>query len=196
MTVLLLYVLCYLPFQTFYLVYEFTPGLYNLPYLQTLSEYLYLIVWLPNALNPVCYGCMNEQYKRAFRALIFRPRKFFQTLNLRPSFSHSTVVRTLSKIVEMFSVFRKSAKKKKAKNNNNKKKPEDLDDFSPRYLNLSVLRLNSSTLIRSLMEHPLSYQINVDRLLKLVRVNSSFHFSLCFKPAISIYRFSRLRISV
>lgn len=97
MTVLLLYVLCYLPFQTFYLVYEFTPGLYYLPYLQTLSEYLYLIVWLPNALNPVCYGCMNEQYKRAFRALMFRPRKFFQTLNLRPSFSHSTVVRTLSK---------------------------------------------------------------------------------------------------
>ena len=65
-------------------------------------------------------------------------------------------------------MFRKSAKKKKKKKKKTKKKKkkktEDLDDFSARYLNLSVLRLNSSTLVRSLREHPLSYQINVGRL--------------------------------
>ncbi|KAJ7392981.1 hypothetical protein OS493_008226 [Desmophyllum pertusum] len=97
MTVLLVYVLCYLPFQTMYLIYEFNPDLGYLPYMQPLSEYLYLIVWLPNALNPVCYGCLNEQYKRAFKAMIFRPRKYFQTLKSRHSFSQSTAI-TVNKI--------------------------------------------------------------------------------------------------
>jgi len=97
MIVLLVYVLCYLPFQTLYIVYEFNPELTYVPYMQPLSEYLYLIVWLPNALNPVCYGCLNEQYKRAFKMLIFRPRKFVQTLKARQSFSHSAMVSVLSK---------------------------------------------------------------------------------------------------
>ena len=97
MTVLLVYVLCYLPFQTFYLVYEFNPDMFNFAYIQPLSEFLYLIVWLPNALNPVCYGCLNEQYKRAFKALIFRPRKFFQTLKKGQNFNQSSMVSTLTK---------------------------------------------------------------------------------------------------
>lgn len=75
MTVLLVFVLCYLPFQTLYLIYEFNPELGYLTFMQPLSEFLYLIVWLPNALNPVCYGCLNEHYKKAFKALIFRPRR-------------------------------------------------------------------------------------------------------------------------
>ena len=89
MTVLLVFVLCYLPFQTLYLIYEFNPELGYLTFMQPLSEFLYLIVWLPNALNPVCYGCLNEHYKRAFKALIFRPRKYFQSLRSRHSFSVS-----------------------------------------------------------------------------------------------------------
>ena len=89
--VLLVYVLCYLPFQTLYLVYEFNPDMGYLPYMQLLSEYFYMIVWLPNAINPVCYGCMNEHYKKAFKALIFRPRKYFQSLRKRQSFSQSVV---------------------------------------------------------------------------------------------------------
>ncbi|XP_068719312.1 neuropeptide FF receptor 2-like isoform X2 [Montipora capricornis] len=97
MTVLLVYVLCYLPFQTMYLVYEFHPTLFTGPYMQPLSEFLYLLVWLPNALNPVCYGCLNDYYKRAFKALIFQPRKFIQSLRVRQSFSHSVVVTTLTK---------------------------------------------------------------------------------------------------
>ena len=97
MTVLVIYVLCYLPFQTMYLVYEFHPELSFEPYMQPLSEFLYLIVWLPNALNPICYGCLNEYYKRAFKALVFRPRKFIKTLRARQSFSHSVMVTTLSR---------------------------------------------------------------------------------------------------
>ena len=89
--VLLVFVFCYLPFQTLYLIYEFNPELGYLPYMQPLSEYLYLIVWLPNALNPICYGCMNEHYKKAFKALIFRPRKFFQSLRSKSSFSQSII---------------------------------------------------------------------------------------------------------
>ena len=96
--VLLVYVLCYLPFQTLYLIYEFNTDIYYLPYMQLLSDYFYVIVWLPNAINPVCYGCLNEHYKKAFKALIFRPRKFFQTLRSRNSFSQSLVGTTAIRI--------------------------------------------------------------------------------------------------
>ena len=89
MTVLLVFVFCYLPFQTLYLIYEFNQELGYLTFMQPLSEYLYLIVWLPNALNPICYGCLNEHYKKAFKALIFRPRKYIQSLRYRHSFSFS-----------------------------------------------------------------------------------------------------------
>ena len=94
MTVLLVYVLCYLPFQTLYLVYEFNPDLGYLPYMQPLSEYLYMIVWLPNAINPICYGCLNEYYKRAFKALIFRPREYFQSFRLRRRLSKTVIAET------------------------------------------------------------------------------------------------------
>ena len=96
--VLLVYVLCYLPFQTLYLIYEFNTDIYYLPYMQLLSDYFYVIVWLPNAINPVCYGCLNEHYKKAFKTLIFRPRKFFQTLRSRNSFSQSLVGTTAIRI--------------------------------------------------------------------------------------------------
>ena len=91
LTVLIVYVLCYLPFQTLYLVYEFNPDLDNLKFMQPLSEYLYMIVWLPNAINPVCYGFLNEQYKRAFKALILRPRSFFQSVRLRRRLSKTVI---------------------------------------------------------------------------------------------------------
>ena len=96
--VLLVYVLCYIPFQTLYLIYEFNPDLGYLPYMQLLSDYLYVIVWLPNAINPICYGCLNEHYKKAFKSLIFRPRKFFQSLRSRSSFSQSLVGNTTHRI--------------------------------------------------------------------------------------------------
>ena len=96
--VLLVYVLCYLPYQTLYLIYEFNPDLGYLPFLQLLFDYLYVIVWLPNAINPICYGCLNEHYKKAFKALIFRPRKFFHSLRSRNSFSQSLVGSALNRI--------------------------------------------------------------------------------------------------
>ena len=89
--VLLVYVLCYLPFQTLYLIYEFNPDMDYLPYIQLLFDYFYVIVWLPNAINPICYGCLNQHYKKAFKSLIFKPRKFFQSLRSRNSFSQSLV---------------------------------------------------------------------------------------------------------
>ena len=98
MVVLIVFVLCYLPFQTLYLIYEFNPGLGYFTFMQPLSEFLYLIVWLPNALNPVCYGCLNEHYKKAFKALIFRPRKYFQSLRSRHSFSQSLVGTSANRI--------------------------------------------------------------------------------------------------
>ena len=91
MVVLLVFVLCYIPFQTLYLIYEFNPELGYFTFMQPLSEFLYLIAWLPNAVNPVCYGCLNAHYKKAFKALIFRPRKYFQSLRKRQSFSQSVV---------------------------------------------------------------------------------------------------------
>ena len=89
--VLIVFVLCYLPFQTLYLIYEFNPELGYFTFMQPLSEFLYLIAWLLNALNPVCYGCLNQHYKKAFKALILRPRKYFQSMRSRHSFSQSLV---------------------------------------------------------------------------------------------------------
>ena len=98
MVVLIVFVLCYIPFQTLYLIYEFNPELGYFAFMQPLSEFLYLIVWLPNAINPVCYGCLNTHYKKAFKALIFRPRKYFQSLRLRHSFSQSLVGASANRI--------------------------------------------------------------------------------------------------
>lgn len=73
MVVVLVFLVCYVPFQILFLVLEFHPELTTLnvkPYMYYLPHYLYVLMWAPVALNPVCYGSMNERYKRAFRALM------------------------------------------------------------------------------------------------------------------------------
>ena len=69
-TVVLVFVFCYIPYQTFFFVAEFKPTVYTWKYILVVYPYLYVLMWLPNALNPICYGSMNEQYAKAFRSLL------------------------------------------------------------------------------------------------------------------------------
>lgn len=73
MVVLLVFVVCYVPYQILFLVAEYHPEFISQrPELVTiyLAPYLYVLMWAPVALNPICYGSMNERYKNAFRALV------------------------------------------------------------------------------------------------------------------------------
>lgn len=72
MVVVLVFLVCYVPYQILFLVLEYHPEIISNPerYMYYLPNYLYVLMWVPVALNPVCYGSMNERYKRAFRALM------------------------------------------------------------------------------------------------------------------------------
>lgn len=69
-TVVVIFVFCYIPYQTFFFIAEFKPAVYTWNYILVVYPYLYVLMWLPNALNPICYGSMNEQYAKAFRSLL------------------------------------------------------------------------------------------------------------------------------
>ncbi|EDO30564.1 predicted protein, partial [Nematostella vectensis] len=64
--IMVLFVMCYLPYQIVFLLIHFdvVPGL---AYGFLLYDYAYLVTWLPNAINPICYGAMDRYYAKAFR---------------------------------------------------------------------------------------------------------------------------------
>ena len=68
--VVLVFVFCYVPYQTLFFVADFVPAVYAWKYLYVVYPYLYVLMWLPNAINPICYGSMNEQYAKAFKSLL------------------------------------------------------------------------------------------------------------------------------
>lgn len=73
MVVVLVFVVFYVPYQIFFLVIEYHPHIIDQhsPHsIYYLTLYLYLLMWAPVALNPICYGSMNERYKKAFKALV------------------------------------------------------------------------------------------------------------------------------
>lgn len=73
LSVVVVFVLFYVPVQTFFLL--ITLEVKNeWQYMIILYQYLFLMMWVPNALNPIFYGSMNEQYSKAFRRL-FRCKK-------------------------------------------------------------------------------------------------------------------------
>ncbi|XP_031564601.1 orexin receptor type 2-like [Actinia tenebrosa] len=70
LSVVVVFVLFYVPVQTLFLLNTLLPSTSGWYYLYITYYYLYLMMWVPNALNPILYGAMNEQYARAFKKIL------------------------------------------------------------------------------------------------------------------------------
>lgn len=60
---------CYLPYQVVFLFAEFADYATSWPYFRILMSVVYFLTWLPNALNPICYGAMDQRYAKAFKMI-------------------------------------------------------------------------------------------------------------------------------
>lgn len=67
--VVLIFMACYVPYTTFFLVVPHYPAAYEWKYLKIFYHYIYLLMWFPNALNPLCYGALDEHYASIIKAL-------------------------------------------------------------------------------------------------------------------------------
>jgi hypothetical protein len=63
--VVVVFVLCYLPYQVMFLLMDFHIATHS-EYAFILFDYAYFITWIPNAVNPICYGAMDRFYANAF----------------------------------------------------------------------------------------------------------------------------------
>ena len=66
--IIVIFFFCYLPYQIVFLLSEFDRGV-EWPYFRILFNVVYFITWIPNAVNPICYGAMDQQYAKAFRII-------------------------------------------------------------------------------------------------------------------------------
>lgn len=69
--VVLVFLFCYVPYQVFFLLWEFLPD--DPDNYDTASKfhlYLFVLMWIPNAINPICYAALNVRYARALKQLI------------------------------------------------------------------------------------------------------------------------------
>ena len=72
--IVVIFIFCYLPYQVVFLLSEFNYGV-KWPYFRILLSIVYFFTWLPNALNPICYGAMDQRYARAFRKICLSCRQ-------------------------------------------------------------------------------------------------------------------------
>ena len=69
--VLGIFVICYLPYQIFFLLVDFAgEAIENWKYKFIAHHVIFFITWLPNAVNPICYNAMDRYYKKAFRIIL------------------------------------------------------------------------------------------------------------------------------
>ena len=73
--VVAIFVVCYVPYTTFFLVVPHQPAALQWKYLKIFYHYIYLLMWFPNALNPLCYGALDEHYASTIKALCHLKRK-------------------------------------------------------------------------------------------------------------------------
>ena len=66
--IVMIFFVCYLPFQVVFLLVEFNYGI-KWPYFRIIVNIVYFLTWMPNALNPMCYGAMDQRYATAFRRI-------------------------------------------------------------------------------------------------------------------------------
>lgn len=67
--VVIVFVVCYVPYTTFFLVVENYQEALQWRYLKILYYYIYLLMWFPNGLNPLCYGALDEHYAAIIKSL-------------------------------------------------------------------------------------------------------------------------------
>ena len=68
---IIIYVVCYFPYQAHY-VWERVRNItaYQFRYHQLFIDYNFILICLPSALHPLCYGTMNSFFAKAFSKII------------------------------------------------------------------------------------------------------------------------------
>ena len=85
LVVVLIFFFCYVPFQVFYLVWSYhdLSLVSDNKTLYYCNHYLHILMWLPTALNPICYAALNERYAKYFKRFLrcsFSKLKKFGTM--------------------------------------------------------------------------------------------------------------------
>ncbi|KAK3755847.1 hypothetical protein QZH41_003941 [Actinostola sp. cb2023] len=70
LVVVLIFLFCYVPFQVFFMVWVYVPLAADAKTLFYINHYLFVLMWVPNALNPICYAALNERYAKAVKQLV------------------------------------------------------------------------------------------------------------------------------
>ncbi|XP_078368963.1 RYamide receptor-like [Oculina patagonica] len=70
--VVIVFVVCYVPYTTFFLVVAYYQAPLQWRYLTIFYHYIYLLMWFPNALNPICYGALDDRYATIIKSLCCR----------------------------------------------------------------------------------------------------------------------------
>ena len=69
--IVLVFVVCYIPFQVQFLLHEFkVEAFLNWPHRFTFTRFVFILTCLPSALHPVFYGVMSKFYRKAFIRMI------------------------------------------------------------------------------------------------------------------------------
>ena len=69
--IIIVFVVCYFPYQAHFLwarIYNITA--YQFRYHNLMYKYIFILICLPSALHPLCYGTMNRFYAKAFSKII------------------------------------------------------------------------------------------------------------------------------
>ena len=69
--IVLIFVVCYIPFQVQFLLHEFkVEAFLNWPHRFTFTSFVFILTCFPSALHPVFYGMMSKFYRKAFIRMI------------------------------------------------------------------------------------------------------------------------------
>ena len=69
--IVLIFVVCYIPFQVQFLLHEFkVEAFFDWPHRFTFTRFVFTLTCLPSALHPVFYGIMSKFYRKAFIRMI------------------------------------------------------------------------------------------------------------------------------
>ena len=69
--IVLIFVVCYIPFQVQFLLHEFkVEAFLTWPHRFTFTRFVFVLTCLPSALHPVFYGMMSKFYRKAFIRMI------------------------------------------------------------------------------------------------------------------------------
>ena len=69
--IVLIFVVCYIPFQVQFLLHEFkVEAFLTWPHRFTFTRFVFVLTCLPSALHPVFYGVMSKFYRKAFIRMI------------------------------------------------------------------------------------------------------------------------------